>query len=69
MNGSALRVLRGGSWNNPPANLRCTNRNGNQPSNRNTNNGFRCASDLEVKGLMRMRSRGRAARAEEAPSA
>ena len=65
MNGSAVRVLRGESWNIPPANLRCTNRNGNQPSNRNTNNGFLCASDLEEKGQIRMRPRGHAARAAE----
>ena len=39
------RVLRGGSWNNNPRNLRVSNRNSNEPSNRNNNNGVRCAWD------------------------
>ena len=34
-------MLRGGSWNNKPRNLRTANRNRNDPSNRNDNNGFR----------------------------
>ena len=34
-------VLRGGSWNNNPRNLRASNRNRNNPDNRNDNNGFR----------------------------
>ncbi len=38
------RVLRGGSWNNNPNNLRAANRNNNTPTNRNNNNGFRCSS-------------------------
>ena len=38
---SANRVIRGGSWNNNPANLRVANRNNNDPSNRNNNVGFR----------------------------
>ena len=37
------RVLRGGSWNNDAANCRTANRNTNEPTNRNTNNGFRLA--------------------------
>jgi hypothetical protein len=37
------RVLRGGCWNNNDrANLLSSNRNHNQPGNRNNNNGFRC---------------------------
>ena len=36
------RVLRGASWNNNNRdNLRVENRNTNDPSNRNNNNGFR----------------------------
>jgi hypothetical protein len=36
-------VLRGGCWNNNDrANLLSSNRNYNQPGNRNNNNGFRC---------------------------
>jgi len=40
---STQRVLRGGSWNNKPRNLRSANRNNNTPDNRNNNNGFRLA--------------------------
>ena len=40
------RVLRGGSWNNNPNNLRSANRNRNTTDNRNNNNGFRLASTL-----------------------
>ncbi len=35
------RVLRGGSWNNNPDNVRSANRNRNTPDNRNDNIGFR----------------------------
>jgi len=35
------RVLRGGSFNNDHDNLRCANRNNNDPDNRNDNIGFR----------------------------
>jgi len=35
------RVVRGGSWINNPRNLRCANRNRNDPDNRNNNLGFR----------------------------
>ncbi len=38
------RVLRGGSWNNNPWNVRAGSRNGNSPDNRNNNIGFRVAS-------------------------
>ncbi len=41
-----LRVLRGGSWVNPPAGMRCAVRIGTQPSNRIADYGFRCARDL-----------------------
>ncbi|TDJ00213.1 MAG: hypothetical protein E2O76_05435 [Caldithrix sp.] len=33
--------MRGGSWNNNAENLRCSERNNNNPDNRNNNNGFR----------------------------
>ena len=42
------RVLRGGSWNNNPNNLRAANRNNNDPTNRNNNIGFRLASTLRT---------------------
>jgi len=35
------RVNRGGSWNNNAANARASNRNRNNPDNRNNNLGFR----------------------------
>lgn len=35
------RVLRGGSFNNNARNVRCANRNRNNPDNRNDNIGFR----------------------------
>ena len=37
--------LRGGSWNNNPANTRVSYRNRNEPENRNNNIGLRCAGD------------------------
>jgi len=37
-------VIRGGSWNNKPRNVRSANRNRNTPDNRNNNLGFRLAS-------------------------
>jgi hypothetical protein len=37
----ALRVLRGGAFNNNQNNVRCAYRNRNNPNNRNNNNGFR----------------------------
>ena len=39
-------MIRGGSWNNNPANLRSANRNRNTPTNRNNNVGFRLARTL-----------------------
>jgi formylglycine-generating enzyme required for sulfatase activity len=39
--GQALRLLRGGSWNNNPTNVRSANRNRNEPDNRNNNVGVR----------------------------
>lgn len=47
-------MLRGGSWNNNPRNVRASNRNRNEPENRNNNIGFRCARDVERR-LMRFR--------------
>ena len=48
---SANRVLRGGSWNNSATNCRVANRNNNDPTNRNNNNGFRVAlSQLKRRG-------------------
>ncbi|NLH47506.1 MAG: hypothetical protein GX444_02770 [Myxococcales bacterium] len=38
-------MLRGGSWNNNPRNVRASNRNRNQPTNTNNNKGFRCSRD------------------------
>ncbi|MGE3152976.1 MAG: SUMF1/EgtB/PvdO family nonheme iron enzyme [Nitrospiraceae bacterium] len=34
-------MIRGGAWNNKPENLRASNRNRNNPDNRNNNIGFR----------------------------
>ena len=42
------RVVRGGSWNNNPRNARASNRNTNDPDNRNNNIGFRCAQRLPI---------------------
>jgi len=43
------RVLRGGSWNNNPQNLRSANRNRNTTDNRNNNIGFRVGSTLSAR--------------------
>lgn len=40
------KVLRGGSWNNPPLILRSTARNWSAPSDRPAYVGFRCAQDI-----------------------
>jgi retron-type reverse transcriptase len=42
------RVVRGGSWNNNPDNLRSANRNRNTTDNRNNNLGFRLGSTLSA---------------------
>ena len=39
--------MRGGSWNNNPQNVRVSDRNRNEPTNRNNNIGFRCAGYAE----------------------
>ena len=49
--------MRGGSWNDNPQNVRVSNRNRNEPTNRNDNIGFRCAGYAE-RGLA-VRGRGR----------
>jgi hypothetical protein len=54
------RVLRGGSWNNDTTNLRCAQRNNNNPTNRNNNNGLRCAKTLSCRIPARRGGRGRA---------
>jgi hypothetical protein len=43
------RVVRGGSWNNNPRDLRSADRNRATPDNRNNNLGFRVASTLSVR--------------------
>ena len=43
------RVVRGGSWNNNPQNLRSANRNGNTTDNRNNNLGFRVGRTLSAR--------------------
>ena len=35
-------MVRGGSFDNPPENLRSANRDDDDPENRDRNNGFRC---------------------------
>ena len=40
------RVLRGGSWNHNPRNLRVSNRAGGTPGYRGLDDGFRCARDV-----------------------
>jgi retron-type reverse transcriptase len=42
------RVVRGGSWNNNPRNLRAANRNRNTTDNRNNNLGFRVGRTLSA---------------------
>jgi formylglycine-generating enzyme required for sulfatase activity len=48
--GIVSRVVRGGSWNNNPANARAANRNHNHPHNQNDNLGFRlvCARHIPL---------------------
>ena len=45
MEAKQYRVLRGGSWLDFPGVVRVSNRNRNEPSDRNNNIGFRCAGD------------------------
>jgi Sulfatase-modifying factor enzyme 1 len=42
-------VIRGGSWNNEPRNVRSANRNRNTPDNRNNNVGFRLAQSIRTR--------------------
>ncbi len=62
---STNRVLRGGAWNNTTTNLRCANRNNNNPTNTNNNWGVRCVRRIRERGdalqAERARSRSRAA--------
>jgi Sulfatase-modifying factor enzyme 1 len=45
--------MRGGSWNNNAENCRVSNRNNNNPDNRNNNIGFRVASSpSSIEGRM-----------------
>src|ERR687895_2019283 len=44
----ALRVIRGGSRNTKPRNVRSTNQNRNEPDNRNNNLGFRLAQSTRA---------------------
>lgn len=46
------RVIRGGSWNNKPENLRVSNRNRNNADNRNNNVGFRLAQSARTVPFM-----------------
>jgi formylglycine-generating enzyme required for sulfatase activity len=39
--GQALKLMRGGSWNNNPRNCRSANRNRNEPDDNNNNVGLR----------------------------
>ena len=41
-------MIRGGSWNNKPENLRSANRNRNNTDNRNNNIGFRLAQSARA---------------------
>jgi hypothetical protein len=43
-------VIRGGSWNNKPENLRVSNRNRNTTDNRNNNLGFRLVQSTRTAG-------------------
>ena len=52
------RVLRGGSWNNNPQNLRSENCNRNTTGNRNNNNGFRVAGTARPPESPRPRVQG-----------
>jgi Sulfatase-modifying factor enzyme 1 len=47
-------TLRGGSWNNDSTNARASNRNRNEPDNRNNNIGVRCVGEagMPLKGIV-----------------
>lgn len=47
-------MIRGGSWNNEPDNVRSANRNRNTPTKRNDNIGFRCAQDARPMARVRL---------------
>ncbi|HPH01606.1 MAG TPA: SUMF1/EgtB/PvdO family nonheme iron enzyme [Spirochaetota bacterium] len=49
-----MRVLRGGSYNNNPDNLRSSHRNNNDPGNHNNNNGFRLVRSGRSSGCQYM---------------
>ncbi len=49
-------MIRGGSWNNKPRNVRSAYRNRNTPDNRNNNLGFRLAQSTRA-AMRRARSR------------
>lgn len=55
---NTVRVLRGGSWNNEPRNVRSANRNRNHPTNSNNNVGFRVANALPSQTLFCARIHG-----------
>ena len=46
-----LRVYRGGSWSGTAVNCRSANRNRNEPTNRNNNNGFRVVASAQFSPL------------------
>lgn len=45
----ANRVLRGGGWLSPAANVRSAERDGIPPTKRDSSHGFRCSLQLEIK--------------------
>jgi len=49
---NSSRVVRGGSWNNNTRNVRVSNRNNNNPTERNNNVGFRVAQYSIGRGLV-----------------
>ncbi|MGE0371857.1 MAG: SUMF1/EgtB/PvdO family nonheme iron enzyme [Gammaproteobacteria bacterium] len=55
-------MIRGGSWNNNPANLRVSNRNRNTPDNRNNNLGFRLVQSARTPHTARRGVHGRRGR-------
>jgi len=55
---TALRVVRGGSWNNTENNARARYRNDNDPANRNNNLGLRVVRSSHIVIPLLWRSRG-----------